>query len=204
MTRRATAKKRISRALRVNLWGDPKSTFNAKPYRPGQHGKRVVKLSDYGRQLHAKQALKNYYGEITEKQFYKTFVEAARRKGDTSENLIQLLERRLAAVIYRAKFAPTVHAARQLVSHGHVKINGKRTNIASASVEDGDVIELSAKAQKIPAVIEGIASPHRDVPAYLQVDNSKFTITFAYAPKFADVPYPIKMEPNLVVEFYSK
>lgn len=204
MTRRVAANKKASRSLRANLWGDPKSPFNTRAFRPGQHGKRVSKLSDYGRQLHAKQMLKKYYGDITEKQFLRTFKEADRRKGDTSQNLVELLERRLASVVYHAKFAPTVFAARQLVNHGHVLVNGKRVNIASYMVRDGDVIELKEAARQLPVVMQAVATAHRDVPAYLEVDAGKMTAKFAYGPHLADIPYPVKMEPNLVVEFYSK
>jgi small subunit ribosomal protein S4 len=206
MSKRIQAKYKINRRLRCNLWGRPKSPFNRREYGPGQHGQRRRKPSDYGLQLMAKQRLKGYYGNIGEKQFRKYYEAATRRKGDTSENLIELLERRLDAVVYRAKFVPTVFAARQFVNHGHIRVNGKRVNIPSYMVRDGDVIEIKQKSRELPLVVEAIASTERDVPDYLNVNFDKLTCTFVRAPSFAkqDVPYPVHMEPNLVIEFYSR
>ena len=127
MTKRQSAKYKIDRRMGENIWGRPKSPVNKREYGPGQHGqRRKGKASDFGIQLKAKQKLKGYYGNLTEKQFSRTYTEAARRKGNTAENLISLLEARLDAVVYRAKFVPTVFAARQFVNHGHVLVNGKR------------------------------------------------------------------------------
>ncbi|MBM3490286.1 MAG: 30S ribosomal protein S4 [Alphaproteobacteria bacterium] len=204
MTKRATSKYKINRRLGENLWGRPKSPLNKRQYGPGQHGQRRKKPSDYGTQLAAKQKLKGYYGNITERQFRKAYAEASRRRGDTSENLVGLLERRLDAVVYRMKFAPTVFAARQMVSHGHVQVNGQRVTIASYQVKDGDVIALKEKARAMALVLEAAESPERDIPDYLDVDVKKAAGKFVRAPKLADVPYPVRMEPNLVVEFYSR
>lgn len=204
MTKRIEAKYKIDRRLGVNLWGRPKSPVNRRDYGPGQHGQQRSKLSDYGIQLRAKQKLKGYYGYISEKQFRKIYAEAARRRGDTSENMIELLERRLDAIVYRMKFASTVFAARQLVSHGHVRVNGKRVNIASYSVRDGDVISLASKVVENANVMDAAQSSERDVPEYMDVDHKKFTGTFIRGPKLADVPYPVQMEPNLVIEYYSR
>ncbi|MCW9001161.1 MAG: 30S ribosomal protein S4, partial [Rhodospirillales bacterium] len=159
MTKRIQAKHKIDRRLGVNLWGRPKSPFNVREYGPGQHGQRRRRRpSDYGTQLAAKQKLKGYYGNISEKQFRRYYQEAVRRKGDTSENLISILECRLDAVVYRMKFVPTVFASRQLVNHGHVRVNGKRVNIGSYMVKEGDVIELREKAREIPMVMEAAQS----------------------------------------------
>jgi small subunit ribosomal protein S4 len=204
MAKRIAAKHKIDRRLGVNLWGRPKSPLNNREYGPGQHGQRRRKPTDYGVQLMAKQKLKGYYGNIGEKQFRKYFAEAVRRKGDTGENLIGLLETRLDAVVYRMKFVPTVFAARQLVNHGHVKVNGKRVNIPSFLVREGDVVEVKEKSRELPVVLEGAQSTERDVPDYLDVDHSKMTGTFTRIPKLEDVPYPVQMEPSLVVEFYSR
>lgn len=204
MTKRAQAKYKINRRLGVNLWGRPKSPVNRREYGPGVHGQRRRKPSDYGTQLMAKQKLKGYYGNITEKQFGRYYAEAVRRKGDTSENLVGLLERRLDAVVYRMKFVPTVFAARQFVNHGHVKVNGRRVNIPSYLVNEGDVIEVREKSREMLLVLEGIESPERDVPDYLSVDYDKMRGTFVRTPKLADVPYPVQMEPHLVIEFYSR
>ncbi len=204
MTKRITAKHKIDRRLGVNLWGRPKSPINTRNYGPGQHGQQRSKISDYGLQLRAKQKLKGYYGSISETQFRKIYQEAARRKGDTSENMIELLERRLDAVVYRMKFASTVFAARQLVSHGHVKVNGRRMNIGSAIVRDGDVITVSPKMLENPAMMTAVQSNERDVPDYMDVDHKKLTGTFTRGPKLSDVPYPVQMEPNLVIEYYSR
>ncbi|SDG01703.1 SSU ribosomal protein S4P [Limimonas halophila] len=204
MSKRKTQKYKIDRRLGVNLWGRPKSPFNKRQYAPGQHGQRRRKPSDYGLQLQAKQKLKGYYGSIGEKQFRKYYEEAERRKGDTSENLIELLERRLATVVYRAKFVPTVFAARQFVNHGHVFVNGKRVNVPSYSLRDGDVIEVANAMKDNQLIAEGVDAPERDVPEYIQVDHDALKATFLQAPKLADVPYPVQMEPNLVVEFYSR
>ncbi|MBW7921760.1 MAG: 30S ribosomal protein S4 [Rubellimicrobium sp.] len=205
MTKRISAKYKIDRRMGENIWGRPKSPVNKREYGPGQHGqRRKTKLSDFGTQLRAKQKLKGYYGNITEKQFRRTYDEAARVKGDTGENLIGLLERRLDAVVYRAKFVPTVFAARQFVNHAHVLVNGRSVNIPSYRVKEGDVIEVRAKSKQLVSVLEAAASAERDVPDYLEVDHSKMTATFTRTPQLSDVPYPVMMEPNLVVEFYSR
>jgi small subunit ribosomal protein S4 len=204
MSKRATSKYKINRRLAVNLWGRPKSSYNKREYGPGQHGQRRRKPSDYGLQLVAKQKLKGYYGNITERQFRRYYLEAIRRRGDTGEHLVQLLERRLDAVVYRMKFIPTVFAARQFVSHGHVRVNGRRVTIPSYQVKDDDVIEVKEKSRELALVLEAIVSNERDVPDYLEVDYKKMQGKFLRGPKLADVPYPVKMEPNLVVEYYSR
>jgi small subunit ribosomal protein S4 len=204
MSKRAGSKYKINRRLGVNLWGRSKSPLNRRDYGPGQHGQRRRKPSDFGTQLMAKQKLKGYYGNIGERQFRRLYEEASRRRGDTGERLIELLERRLDAVVYRMKFVPTVFAARQFVNHGHVRVNGKRVNIGSYLVKDGDTIEVKDKSKLLALVLEAVKSTERDVPDYLQVDHDKMKGTFVRAPKLADVPYPVSMEPNLVVEFYSR
>ena len=205
MTKRAEAKYKIDRRMGQNIWGRPKSPVNRREYGPGQHGqRRKGKLSDFGTQLKAKQKLKGYYGNISERQFRRLFTEARRRKGDTAENLIGLLERRLDAVVYRMKFAVSPFASRQLVNHGHISVNGKRVNIASYLVKDNDMIEVREKAKNMAVVIEASASTERDIPDYLEVDQGKYKGKYLRAPKLADVPYPVSMEPNLVVEFYSR
>jgi small subunit ribosomal protein S4 len=205
MTKRITAKYKLDRRMGENLWGRAKSPVNKRSYGPGQHGqRRAKKLSDYGTQLQAKQKLKGYYGNITEKQFRRYYAQASRRPGDTGENMIGLLERRLDAVVFRSKFVPTPFAARQLVSHGHVKVNGRRVTIASYQVKEGDVLELSNKAREMPMVIEAIKSPERDFPEYIAVDDHKLTAKYLRTPKLGDVPYAVQMQPNLVVEYYSR
>jgi small subunit ribosomal protein S4 len=205
MSKRQESKYKINRRLGENLWGRDKSPINKREYGPGQHGQRRKKPTDFGTQLRAKQKLKGYYGNITERQFRKIYTEAIRKKGDTSENLIGLLERRLDAVIYRLKFAPTVFAARQLVSHGHVMLNGKRADISSMFVKEGDEISLNPKMRENVQVLEGVSSQERQVPDYLEVvDQKAFKGKFVRTPKLADVPYPVQMEPNLVIEFYSR
>lgn len=204
--KRLAAKYKISRSLGVNLWGRSKDSFNIRNYAPGQHGPAGKKsiISDYGKQLKAKQQLKKYYGNITEKQFARVYVEAARRKGDTGENLIALLESRLDAVVYRANFAPTVFAARQLVSHKHILVNGKKVNIASYQVSVGDVIEVKEKSRTVPLILESVQVMEREVPSYFEFDAKAMSVKFIRLPKLEDVPYPVVMEPNLVVEFYSR
>jgi small subunit ribosomal protein S4 len=207
MSKRHAVKYKISRRLGESLWGRAKDPVNRRSYGPGQHGaasKGKRKLSDYGTQLHAKQKLKSYYGNITEKQFSKLYAEAIRMKGDSSENLIGLLESRLDAVIYRMCVVPTVFAARQFVSHGHVKVNGKRVNITSYRVSEGDVIEVKESSKQLTMVLESMQSPERDVPDYIDMDEKALKATFTRKPKLSDVPYPVKMEPHLVVEFYSR
>jgi small subunit ribosomal protein S4 len=205
MSKRISAKHKIDRRLGQNIWGRAKSPINDRDYGPGQHGqRRKSKLSDYGIQLRAKQKLKGYYGNINERQFKNIYKEATRLKGDTSENLVGLLERRLDAIVYRAKFVPTVFAARQFVNHGHVKVNGRRVNIASYRCSVGDVIEVGSKAKEMALVIEAMQSAERDVPDYLNVDHTKMTASLVRVPQLGDVPYPVMMEPNLVVEFYSR
>jgi len=206
MTKRIRAKHKIDRRLGCNLWGRPKSPFNKRTSRPGQHGAtgHRRKLSDYGTQLFAKQKLRFYYGDLTEKQFRRIFDKASNIKGDTSEILIELLERRLDAIVYRMKFVPTIFAARQLVNHGHVKVNGKRVNIASYSVKDGDEIALKDQSKEMIIVQEAIISQEREIPEYLEVDIKEFKGRFLRAPLMHDVPYPVTMEPNLVIEYYSR
>jgi small subunit ribosomal protein S4 len=204
MTKRAESKYKINRRLGVNLWGRPKSPIGKRDYGPGQHGQRRKKPSDFGVQLMAKQKLKGYYGNIGEKQFRKYYDEAVRRKGDTSENLIELLERRLDAVCYRMKFAMTPFAARQFVSHGHVVVNGRKVNIPSFLVRDGDVVEVKDKSKQLAIVLDASQSTERDVPEYLEVDHRAMKGRFTRSPKLTDVPYPVQMEPNLVVEYYSR
>jgi small subunit ribosomal protein S4 len=204
MSKREGSKYKINRRLGVNLWGRSKSPLNRRDYGPGQHGQRRKKPSDFGTQLMAKQKLKGYYANIGERQFRRLYEEAARRRGDTGENLIELLERRLDAVVYRMKFMPTPFAARQFVNHGHIRVNGRRVNIASYLVKDGDLIEVKDKSKELAIVLEASKSTERDVPDYLQVDHDRMKGSFVRAPKLADVPYPVSMEPNLVVEFYSR
>jgi len=206
MSKRHAVKYKISRRIGESLWGRTKDPVNRRSYGPGQHGNANTKkkLSGFGQQLRAKQKLKGYYGNITEKQFAKIYAEAIRRKGDTSENLIGLLESRLDAVIYRMCVVPTVFAARQFVNHGHVKVNGRRVNIASYQVKEGDVVEVKEASKQLLMVLEAIQSPEREVPDYIDMDDANLKATFSRMPKLGDVPYPVKMEPNLVVEFYSR
>ena len=205
MTKRTAAKYKIDRRMGENIWGRPKSPVNKREYGPGQHGqRRKNKLSDFGTQLRAKQKLKGYYGDLTEKQFRKIYGEAERVKGDTGEMLVGLLERRLDAVIYRAKFVPTVFAARQFVNHGHVLVNGKSVNIASYRLREGDVVSVREKSRQLAIIAEAIALTERDTPDYIEVDNQKLTAKLVRTPGLSDVPYPVVMEPNLVVEYYAK
>jgi len=204
MSKRKSAKYKLDRRMGENIWGRPKSSVNRRSYGPGQHGqRRKGKLSDYGIQLRAKQKLKGYYGDVTEKQFKRTYQEAAKMKGDTGQNLIGLLEQRLAMVVYRAKFAPTVFAARQIVNHGHVRVNGVKCNIPSRRIRVGDVISLGDKAREMALVIEAQALPEREIPDYVAPDGTD-KVTFVRVPTLDEVPYPVRMEPNLVVEFYSR
>jgi small subunit ribosomal protein S4 len=205
MTKRAEAKYKIDRRLGQNIWGRPKSPVNRREYGPGQHGqRRKGKLSDFGTQLRAKQKLKGFYGNISEKQFRRYYAEAIRLKGDSGENLIGLLERRLDAVVYRSKFVATPFAARQFVNHGHVKVNGRRVNIASYQVKPGDVIEVKEASKQLAIVLEASQLAERDVPDYIEVDHSKMTARCVRTPGLAEVPYAVQMEPSLVVEFYSR
>ena len=204
MSKRHSAKYKIDRRMGENIWGRPKSPINQRSYGPGQHGqRRKSKVSDFGLQLRAKQKLKGYYGNLTEKQFSRTYTEASRRKGNTSENLIALLESRLDAIVYRAKFVPTVFAARQFVNHGHVLVNGKRVNIASYRVKAGDVVQVRERSRNMALVLEAIQSGERDTPDYLEVDGKGMSAKYVRMPELSEVPYPVKMEPNLVIEFYA-
>tara|TARA_B100001250_G_scaffold401707_1_gene413910 strand:- start:411 stop:1028 length:618 start_codon:yes stop_codon:yes gene_type:complete len=205
MTKRIAQKHKIDRRLSVNLWGRPKSPFNLRKYKPGQHGqKHSGKLSDFGVQLNAKQKLKGYYGNLNERQFRNCYKEAIRQKGDSGENLIAILERRLDTIVYRSKFVPTVFAARQFINHGHVKVNGKRVNIASCLLTEGDVVEIKDKSKELALVVESIKSQERDIPGYISVDEKKLSSTFVRVPQFAEVPYATQMDPKLVIEYYSR
>ena len=204
MSRRHSAKYKIDRRVGENIWGRPKSPVNKRNYKPGQHGQnRRSKTSDYGLQLMAKQKLKNYYGDITEKQFLRIYEAANRMKGNTSENLIGLLESRLDAIVYRAKFVPTIFAARQFINHGHVLVNGRRSNIGSMQLKPGDVVQVREKSRNMALVLEALGSPERDIPEYVDVDPKAMSATYVRVPELSDVPYPVQMEPAQVVEFYS-
>ena len=205
MTKRSEAKYKIDRRLGQNIWGRPKSPVNRREYGPGQHGqRRKGKLSDFGVQLRAKQKLKGYYANISERQFHGIYVEAGRMKGDTGENLIGLLERRLDAAVFRAKFVSTMFAARQFINHGHVKVNGRRVTIPSLRIKVGDLIEVKEKSKQMALVVEATALGERDVPDYIEVDHSKMTAKMSRIPGIDEVPYPVMMEPHLVVEYYSR
>jgi len=205
MTKRLTSKHKVDRRLKVNLWGRPKSPFNSRNYPPGQHGKaRRGKPSDYGTQLEAKQKMKFYYGNINERQFRNIYLKAMQKKGNTTENLVGFLERRLDTVIYRAKFAPTVFAARQLINHGHIMVNTKKVNIASFLVKAEDTIEVKNKSKNITTIVGSLISKEREVPEYIQMDEKNKKAKLIRVPKFAEVPYPTIMEPNLVIEYYSR
>jgi small subunit ribosomal protein S4 len=205
MTKRAEAKYKIDRRMGQNIWGRPKSPVNRREYGPGQHGqRRKQKLSDFGVQLRAKQKLKGYYGNISERQFKNIYQEAVRRTGDSSEHLVGLLESRLDAVVYRAKFVPTVFAARQFVNHGHITVNGKRVTVASFRCKPGDVVSVKDASKQLALVLEATQLAERDVPDYIEADHNKMAATFVRRPGLAEVPYPVQMEPHLVVEFYSR
>ena len=205
MTKRLKSKHKVDRRLKVNLWGRPKSPFNSRAYPPGQHGQaRKGKPTDYGIQLQAKQKLKSYYGNINERQFRNIYRKALLKRGDTTENLIALLESRLDTVIYRGKFAPTVFAARQLINHGHIRVNKKKVNISSYLVKETDNIEVRDKSKKLTVIDGSLQSTERDVPEYIQLDDKNKSVKLIRVPKFAEVPYPVVMEPNLVIEYYSR
>ena len=205
MTKRLQSKHKVDRRLKVNLWGRPKSPFNSRNYPPGQHGKaKKGKLSDYGTQLEAKQKMKFYYGNMNERQFRNVYRKAIQKKGNTTENLVGFLERRLDTVAYRAKFATTVFSARQLINHGHIKINGKKVNIPSYLVKAEDTIEIKDKSKDIVTIVGALVNKEREVPDYIQVDEKNKKATLTRIPKFSEVPYPVIMEPNLVIEYYSR
>lgn len=206
MTKRIDCKYKISRRLGVSLWGNAKDPVNKRAYAPGQHGaaKRKGKTSDYGTQLREKQKLRGYYGNITERQFRKIYAEALRRKGDTGENLIGILESRLDTVVYRMGLVATPFAARQFVSHGHIRVNGKKVNIPSYQVQEGDVVEVREKSKQLAVVLEMVQNPERSVPEYIDFSNSDLKGKYIRVPKLAEVPYPTVMQPNFVIEFYSR
>jgi small subunit ribosomal protein S4 len=205
MTKRLNSKHKVDRRLKVNLWGRPKSPFNTRGYPPGQHGQsKSAKPSDFGVQLQAKQKLKCYYGNMNERQFRNVYKKAIMKKGDSAENLIGLLERRLDAIVYRAKLATTIFSARQLINHGHLKVNGKKVNISSYQVREEDTIEVRDKSKQLALIDVALANKEREVPEYLQVDEKNKKIKFVRVPKFEEVPYPVVMEPNLVIEYYSR
>ena len=205
MTKRLNSKHKVDRRLKVNLWGRPKSPFNTRAYPPGQHGQtKSSKPSDYGIQLQAKQKLKCYYGNMNERQFRNMYKRVIMKKGDTAENLIGLLERRLDAVIYRSKLSNTIFSSRQLINHGHVRVNGKKVNISSYQVKEEDSIEIRDKSKQLALIDIALANKEREVPEYLQLDEKNKKVKFVRIPKFEEVPYPVVMEPNLVVEYYSR
>ncbi len=205
MTKRLNSKHKVDRRLKVNLWGRPKSPFNTRAYPPGQHGQsRSSKPSDYGIQLQAKQKLKSYYGNMNERQFRNTYKKAMMKKGDSAENLIGLLERRLDSVVYRAKLSTTIFSARQLINHGHIKVNGRKVNISSYLLQEEETIEIRDKSKQLAFIDIALANKEREVPEYLEVDEKNKKVKFVRTPKFEEVPYPVVMEPNLVIEYYSR
>lgn len=204
MSKRKASKYKLDRRLGVNLWGRAKSPIVRRDYGPGEHGQRRRKASDFGTQLQAKQKLKGYYGEISEKQFRRVYTEASRRRGDTLENLVGLLERRLDMVVYRMNFAPTIFAARQIVNHGHIQVNGRRVTVASYRVDDGDIVAVRERSRQHPRILESTQEPEREVPDYMEVDFDKLRGAWLRQPQFGDIPYPVQMEPNLVIEYYSR
>ena len=205
MTKRLASKHKVDRRLKINLWGRPKSPFNSRNYPPGQHGKtKKGKLSDYGTQLEAKQKMKFYYGNINERQFRNVYRKAIQKKGNTTENLVGFLESRLDTVAYRAKFATTVFSARQLINHGHIKVNGKKVNIPSYLVKAEDTIEIKDKSKDIATIVGALLSKEREVPDYIHMDEKNKKATLTRIPKFSEVPYPVIMEPSLVIEYYSR
>ena len=205
MTKRSKSKHKVDRRLKVNLWGRPKSPFNTRNYPPGQHGKtRRGKTSDYGTQLEAKQKMKFYYGNMNERQFRNVYRKARNKKGNTSENLIGFLERRLDIIIYRAKFATTVFSARQLINHGHIRVNGRKVNIPSYLINEKDTIEVRDKSKEMTMIVGSLVNKERDIPDYIQMDEKSKKVKLIRVPKFSEVPYPTIMEPNLVIEYYSR
>ena len=205
MTKRIASKHKVDRRLKTNLWGRPKSPFNSRNYKPGQHGKSSRgKVSDYGTQLQAKQKLKFYYGNMNERQFRNVYRKALKKRGNTTENFIGLLERRLDTVIYRAKFAITVFSARQIINHGHVKVNGKKVNIASFMVKENDVVEIRDKSKELVVIVGALVSKEREIPDYIHFDEKSKKAKFLRIPKFSEIPYPVVMEPSLVIEYYSR
>ena len=205
MTKRLSSKHKVDRRLKVNLWGRPKSPFNTRNYPPGQHGSaRKGKLSDYGIQLEAKQKMKFYYGNINERQFRNVYLKAIKKKGNTTENLVGILESRLDTVVYRAKFATTVFSARQLINHGHIKVNDKKVNIPSYLVKSEDTIEIKNKSKEMTIILGALLSKEREIPEYIQMDEKKKIAKLVRVPKFSEIPYPTIMEPNLVIEYYSR
>ena len=204
MSKRKASKYKLDRRLGVNLWGRAKSPIVRRDYGPGEHGQRRRKASDFGTQLQAKQKLKGYYGEISERQFRRVYTEASRRRGDTLENLVGLLERRLDMVVYRMNFAPTIFAARQIVNHGHIQVNGRRVTVASYRVDDGDIVAVRERSRQHPRILESTQEPEREVPDYMEVDFDKLRGAWLRQPQFGDIPYPVQMEPNLVIEYYSR
>ena len=205
MTKRLASKHKVDRRLKVNLWGRPKRPVITRNYPPGQHGKsRKGKPSDYGTQLEAKQKMKFYYGNINERQFRNVYRKAIQQKGNTTENLVGFLERRLDTVTYRAKFATTVFSARQLINHGHIKVNGKKVNIPSYLISAEDTIEIKDKSKDIATIVGALVSKEREVPDYIQMDEKNKKAKLTRVPKFSEIPYPTIMEPNLVIEYYSR
>ena len=205
MTKRSKSKHKVDRRLKVNLWGRPKSPFNTRNYPPGQHGKtRRGKTSDYGTQLEAKQKMKFYYGNMNERQFRNVYRKARNKKGNTTENLIGFLERRLDIIIYRAKFATTVFSARQIINHGHIRVNGRKVNIPSYLINEKDTIEVRDKSKEMTMIVGSLVNKERDIPDYIQMDEKSKKVKLIRVPKFSEVPYPTIMEPNLVIEYYSR
>ncbi|XVN41153.1 MAG: 30S ribosomal protein S4 [Rickettsia endosymbiont of Argas persicus] len=205
MTKIVRSKYKASRRLGVSLWGDSKDAFNTRNYRPGQHGQNtMVKTSDYGLHLKAKQRIKCHYGRITEKQFRNLFGSAQKMKGNTGENFIGLLESRLDTIVYRMNIAQTIFAARQLVSHGHIKVNGHKADIASMRLKEGDVVEIKESSRQMTVIQESVSKQGQTTPDYVSFDVDSLSGKYLRVPTISDVRYPFKAEVHLVVELYSR
>ncbi len=194
-------KVKLSRKLGLNLTPKSHKYTEKKPYPPGQHGKlkRRAKMSDYARQLLEKQKLRYQYN-VSEKQMNNYYQKASRITGNTGEFLLQLLESRLDSLTYRAGLAPSIYAARQLVTHGHVLVNGKRVNVPSYSVRPNSVVSIKESSRKIPMILDSIRSVQP--PPYIDLVKAEFTFRYLYIPPKEEIPVVVELPQ--VVEYYAR
>ena len=200
MARYTGPRLKIVRALGVELPGLTRKTVGERNYPPGQHGQRQRKKSDYGIKLMEKQKLRYNYG-VSEKQIRRLFREAKADKAPTGNKLLELLERRLDNAVFRAGFAPTTIAARQLINHRHIRLNGRMASIASIRIRPGDTLSLTEAARKFPMVAECLTTPSLSRPEWLNFNATEASATVTRAPEAGEVPLPIDVQH--VVEYYA-
>jgi small subunit ribosomal protein S4 len=203
MTRYTGPKNRIARKFGANIFGRQRNPLLHKPTPPGMHGAKRKKKSDYGLQLEEKQKLRAIYGMLTQTQLLHAYTDALKKEGNTSHNLLEQLECRLDNIVYRLRFDGTIFGAHQLVSHGHVLVNGKRVDRRSFKVKPGMVVSIEEKSKKMKPVQMAMENTAREIPAYLSLSEDKFSGKLETLPHPDQIPLPMIIDVPLVCEFLA-